>query len=1073
MTFDLAQIVRPNILALQPYRCARDDYSSGILLDANENSYGPSLEAQPDGNLNRYPDPYQMDVKQRWVSLRGLESEHQVFLGVGSDEVIDLAIRIFCTPRQDKVLITPPTYGMYSVCCQINDVEVVKCPLEVANKSFQINVHKIKEAVQADPQIKIIFLCSPGNPTGTLLKKHDIEAVLNSGFKGIVIVDEAYIDFVDPSKEGSVATWVSRYPNLLVMQTLSKSFGLAGIRLGIAMAQPDIIQLFNNTKAPYNISTPTAQLALQALSPQGLKLMSSTIAHINQQRAILLDMLTKQIPSQLDQPSLGPILGDNDANFVMVQVLNRTTGEPDNTRAQAVYKMLAEQCAVVVRFRGNELGCTASLRITVGTDEEMKQLAQDMARLQRLRNIGISAHIDSGKTTCTERILYYTGRIKEIHDVRGRDGVGAKMDSMDLEREKGITIQSAATYAQWGDYNINIIDTPGHVDFTIEVERALRVLDGAVMILCAVSGVQSQTITVDRQMRRYNVPRISFINKMDRAGANPFRIIDQIRQKLKMNAAAVQVPIGSEDNFKGVVDLIFMKAYYNAGQRGEEIKEGPIPAELHDVATAKRTELIEQLANVDDEIADLFLMEETPTSQQLLDAIRRATIALKFSPVLMGSAYKNTGVQPLLDAVVNYLPDPTQVTNVALDIKNDEQPVTLSSYSKDPFVGLAFKLEEGRYGQLTYVRVYQGALKKGSFVTNVKTGKKIKVPRLVRMHSNEMEDVDQVGAGEICAMFGVDCASGDTFTDGTLNYTMTSMFVPEPVISLSLMPKGKESANFSKALNRFQKEDPTFRVHIDAESKETIISGMGELHLDIYVERMRREYNVDCVTGKPQVAFRETITQPAKFNYTHKKQSGGAGQFGRVMGVLEPMQRDPDTGKDTDFVNNVVGGNIPTGYIPACEKGFQDGLEKGALIGHPINGVRMILEDGAAHAVDSSELAFRIATKAAFHEAFLKAKPVVLEPIMNVSVTAPAEFQGTVIGGLNKRKGTIVDTDVQEESFSVTADVSLNNMFGYSTELRSATQGKGEFSMEYKDHQPVLPSDQEALMQEYRKKLAK
>ncbi|KAG0173202.1 Elongation factor G, mitochondrial [Apophysomyces sp. BC1034] len=696
---------------------------------------------------------------------------------------------------------------------------------------------------------------------------------------------------------------------------------------------------------------------------------------------------------------------------------------------------------------------------------------KDKYRLSKLRNIGISAHIDSGKTTCTERILFYTGRIKEIHDVRGRDGVGAKMDSMDLEREKGITIQSAATYASWGDNNINIIDTPGHVDFTIEVERALRVLDGAVMILCSVSGVQSQTITVDRQMRRYNVPRLSFINKMDRAGANPFRIIDQMRQKLKLTAAAVQIPIGAEDQFRGVVDLIRWKAYYNEGESGEELVIRDIPSDLMDLASEKRHELIEQLANVDDEIADIYLNEEIPTTEQFLQALRRATISLKFTPVLMGSAFKNTAVQPLLNAIVDYLPNPAEVTNTALDVAQGEKPVTLSPYSGNPFVGLAFKLEEGRYGQLTYMRIYQGTLKKGSFIVNVKTGKKIKVPRLVRMHASDMEDVDELGAGEIGAMFGVDCASGDTFSDGALQYTMSSMFVPEPVISLSLSPKGKESPNFSKALNRFQKEDPTFRVHVDKESKETIISGMGELHLQIYVERMKREYSVECVTGKPRVAFRETITQPAKFNYTHKKQSGGAGQFGRVMGVLEPMEKDEETGKDVEFENRVIGGNIPTNFIPACEKGFQDALEKGPLIGHPVNGLRMVLEDGAAHAVDSSELAFRIATKNAFAAAFAKANPTILEPIMNVAITAPIEFQGSVIGGLNKRKGTVVDTEIQEDYFNVTADVPLNDMFGYSTELRSATQGKGEFSMEYKEHQPVQSHVQEQLIQEYKKEL--
>ncbi|ORY02790.1 translation elongation factor G [Basidiobolus meristosporus CBS 931.73] len=703
------------------------------------------------------------------------------------------------------------------------------------------------------------------------------------------------------------------------------------------------------------------------------------------------------------------------------------------------------------------------------SDEANCPNPSELQKLKKMRNIGISAHIDSGKTTLSERILYYTGRIKDVHEVRGRDNVGATMDWMELEREKGITIQSAATHCQWGDNQINIIDTPGHVDFTIEVERALRVLDGAVLVLCAVSGVQSQTITVDRQMKRYNVPRISFVNKMDRPGANPFRIIDQIRTKLKLHSAALQIPIGSEDSFSGVVDLIRMKAIYNEGERGVNVVEKEIPENLVELAQDKHNELVECLADVDDEIADIFLNEEKPTAEQLTDAVRRATIARKFTPVLMGSAIKNTSVQALLDAVCAYLPNPTEVENYALDLHKGEEKVALIPYSNQPFVGLAFKLEEGKYGQLTYLRVYQGCLKKGAFLTHAKTGKKIKMPRLVRMHSNEMEDVDYVGAGDICAMFGIDCASGDTFTDGQLAYSMTSMFVPEPVISLSLTPKSKDTANFSKALNRFQKEDPTFRVHVDSESKETIISGMGELHLDIYVERMKREYNVDCVTGKPRVAFRETITQAADFNYTHKKQSGGAGQFGRVIGRIEPMEANEE-GESVEFVNEVVGGNIPSNFIPACERGFKEGLEKGFLIGHPVTGTKMILKDGLAHAVDSSELAFKLATFYAFREVYKQAKPVIMEPVMNVGITAPVEFQGAVLGSVNKRKGTIVDTEVQEDYFSATCEVSLNNMFGYATELRSATQGKGEFTMEYKTHAPVLPYVQEELIEEYRKK---
>ncbi|KAJ1799569.1 Elongation factor G, mitochondrial [Coemansia sp. RSA 2399] len=696
--------------------------------------------------------------------------------------------------------------------------------------------------------------------------------------------------------------------------------------------------------------------------------------------------------------------------------------------------------------------------------------AKDIERLDRLRNIGISAHIDSGKTTVTERILYYTGRINEIHEVRGKDNVGATMDWMELEREKGITIQSAATYAQWGETNLNIIDTPGHVDFTIEVERALRVLDGAVLVLCSVSGVQSQTITVDRQMRRYNVPRISFINKMDRAGANPARIIDQIRNKLKIPAAALQVPIGAEDAFQGVVDVIAKKAIYNRGVRGGDVVYEDVPEHLVEAVNTARSELITTLAEVDDEIGELFIEEAEPTNEQLHAAVRRATIARRFTPVLMGSAIKDKGIQTLLDSVIRYLPKSTEVTNTMLDIDNNETVVDIVPYSHKPFVGLAFKLEEGKYGQLTYIRVYQGRLEKGQFAHHVKSGKRVKISRLVRMHSNSMEDVDSIGAGEICALFGIDCASGDTFTDGTLNCSMSTMFVPDPVIALSLEPKDKNSPNFSKALNRFQREDPTFRSHVDPESKQTIISGMGELHLDIYVERMRREYNVDCVTGKPQVSFRETSTRRAEFNYTHKKQSGGAGQFGRVAGYIEPINPEEHAELQHEFVNNVVGGNIPTQYLAACEKGYMDGLKEGFMVGHPIVGVRMVLKDGAAHSVDSSELAFRTATFHAFREAMKASSPRILEPVMTVEISVPVEFQGNVLGSLNKRKGMIVDTETQEDYCVIVAEVPLNNMFGYSTELRSATQGKGEFSMEYKRHSPVMQNVQEELIKEYQKK---
>ncbi|CCH41247.1 elongation factor EF-G [Wickerhamomyces ciferrii] len=696
---------------------------------------------------------------------------------------------------------------------------------------------------------------------------------------------------------------------------------------------------------------------------------------------------------------------------------------------------------------------------------------QDLQVADRMRNIGISAHIDSGKTTFTERVLFYTGRIKAIHEVRGRDNVGAKMDHMDLEREKGITIQSAATYCSWDkdnkNYHFNLIDTPGHIDFTIEVERALRVLDGAVLVVCAVSGVQSQTVTVDRQMRRYNVPRVTFINKMDRMGADPFRAIDQINKKLKTPAAAIQVPIGAESELKGVVNIIDRVALYNEGSQGEEIRKAEIPADLVDLVEEKRALLIETLADVDDEIAEIFLDEGEPTTEQIKDAIRRATIARKFTPVLMGSALANTGVQNVLDAVVDYLPNPSEILNKGLDIsKGTEEPINMLPSSKKGFVGLAFKLEEGKYGQLTYLRVYQGRLKKGGFITNVKTGKKVKVSRLVRMHSNDMEDVAEIGPGEICATFGIECSSGDTFTDGVEQITMSSMFVPDAVISLSITPKSKDTSNFSKAMNRFQKEDPTFRVRYDSESKETVISGMGELHLEVYVERMKREYNVDCITGKPQVSYREAIMNAADFDFTHKKQSGGAGQYARVIGTLSPLEGE------NIFESHVVGGKVPEKYLVACRKGFEDACEKGPLIGHKVLGAKMFINDGQIHDVDSNELAFRTAAIGAFKQAFIKGNGVILEPIMNVSVTAPGEFQGNVISLLNKVQAMIQDTEIGVDEFTISAECPLNQMFGFATSLRASTQGKGEFSLEFKQFSPAPVHLQKELIAEHQKKLA-
>lgn len=688
--------------------------------------------------------------------------------------------------------------------------------------------------------------------------------------------------------------------------------------------------------------------------------------------------------------------------------------------------------------------------------------------ISKMRNIGISAHIDSGKTTLSERILFYCNKIHAIHEVRGKDGVGAVMDNMELERERGITIQSASTQVQWKDYTINVIDTPGHVDFTIEVERSLRVLDGAILVLCSVGGVQSQSITVDRQLKRYHVPRIAFVNKCDRTGANPFKVCLQLREKLGLNSHMMQIPIGLEDKLEGVVDLVTMKAMYFEGESGTEVRIAEIPAHLKADAEKYRDELIDAASMFDDELAEAYL-EDAVQEEMLYRAIRKGTLAEQFVPVYLGSAHKNKGIQPLLDGVTRYLPDPTEVKNVALDLDNNETPVELSCNPDAPCVALGFKLEDGQYGQLTYVRVYQGCIKKGEELFNTRSKKKFKVGRLVRMNSAAMEDINEGVPGDIVALFGIDCASGDTFCSGGLNYAMTSMFVPNPVIDLCITPKDKKSSDqMAKALNRFTKEDPTFHCYVDPESNQTIIQGMGELHLDVYIERMRREYNCEVETGQPQVAYRETITQRADFNYTHKKQTGGSGQYGRVAGFMEPLE-----GKDYEFVDSIKGGAIPNEYIPSCDKGFREAMKKGSLIGFPIVGVKMTINDGQYHPVDSSDIAFQIAAIGGFKEAYMKAKPVILEPVMKVSIEGPTEFQGNIFGVINQRRGIIV-ASTEDGNFSrVDAEVPLSEMFGFSTVLRSLTQGKAEYSMEFEKYGKVPTSVSDALMKEYEEKRKK
>ena len=688
--------------------------------------------------------------------------------------------------------------------------------------------------------------------------------------------------------------------------------------------------------------------------------------------------------------------------------------------------------------------------------------------ITKVRNIGISAHIDSGKTTLSERILFYSNKIHQIHEVRGKDGVGAVMDSMDLERERGITIQSAATQVNWKGTTINLIDTPGHVDFTVEVERSLRVLDGAILVLCAVAGVQSQSITVDRQLKRYHVPRIAFVNKCDRQGANPIRVKNQLREKLGLNAYMVELPIGLEDKLQGVVDLIAMKAYYFEGPSGEEVRTAEIPAELVEDAKKYRQEMLDAASMFDDSLMEDIMEKgyDDLDEQKIISAIRKGTLEEQFVAVFCGSAHMNKGIQPLLDGVERYLPNPTEVHNYGLDLDKNEEQVELFNVENKPCVALAFKLDDGQYGQLTYVRIYQGKITKGDELFNTRAQKKFKVGRIVRMNAAAMEDINEGMPGDIIALFGVECASGDTFCGGGLNYAMTSMFVPNPVISEAITPKNKsDAANMSKALNRFTKEDPTFQTYVDPESNQTIIKGMGELHLAVYVERMKREYKCEVIVSEPEVAYRESITQRADFNYTHKKQTGGSGQYGRVAGFMEPL-----ADKDYEFVDSIKGGAIPNEYIPSCDKGFKRAMEKGSLIGAPVVGVRMTINDGQYHPVDSSDIAFQTAAIGAFREGYEKAKPVILEPIMKVQIAGPTEFQGNMFGLINQRRGVIIDSTDENNTSTVNAEVPLSEMFGFSTILRSSTQGKAEFTMEFEKYGRVPNNVAEELITAYKEK---
>ena len=683
------------------------------------------------------------------------------------------------------------------------------------------------------------------------------------------------------------------------------------------------------------------------------------------------------------------------------------------------------------------------------------------------RNIGISAHIDSGKTTLTERILFYAGRIHRMQEVRGGNG-GATMDFMELERERGITITSAATRVDWGKKVINIIDTPGHVDFTVEVERSLRVLDGAIMVLCSVGGVQSQSVTVDRQMKRYRVPRIAFVNKMDRMGADPERVTIDLREKLGLNIVPIQLKMGAGEDFLGVVDLVKMKAITFEGNSGEDVVEADIPSEYADAAEAARHDMLDSLSMFNDEIMELMLEEQPVPEKMIRETIREATIARDIVPLMMGTAFKNKGIQPLIDAVCDYLPSPLDRTSFARDHDNEGAETPLACDFADPLVAMAFKIVDETFGQLTYTRIYQGKIVKGQSYINSRTGKKTRIGRIVRMHADDREDVDEAGAGDIVALVGVDCASGDTFCDEGTNYSLESIFVANPVISLSVSPNSSaDQDRMGKALNRFMKEDPTFRVSSDPESGETIIAGMGELHLEVYIERMKREYKADVTVGAPNVSYREAPTVEAAYDHRHKKQTGGSGQFAHIVGRLVPLGDSAQS--PYDFEDNITGGRIPREYIPAVNKGFEAAMDEGPLAGYQIVGCQMCLDDGSFHAVDSSEMAFRTCARDAFNQAFRRAKPCLLEPVMAVEVETPLEYQGSIVGDLNSRRGIILGTENRENYSIVRAEVPLANMFGYATVIRSLSKGMATFTMEMGRYAKVPNSIAEEVIERRRK----
>ena len=678
--------------------------------------------------------------------------------------------------------------------------------------------------------------------------------------------------------------------------------------------------------------------------------------------------------------------------------------------------------------------------------------------LERVRNIGIAAHIDAGKTTTTERILFYTGiayKMGEVHDG------AATMDWMQQEQERGITITAAAITTSWKDHKVNIIDTPGHVDFTIEVERSMRVLDGVIAVFCSVGGVQPQSETVWRQANRYNVPRVAFVNKMDRTGANFFKVHEQIRERLQANAVPIQIPIGNEGEFEGIVDLVRMKAIIYKDDLGKDIEETDIPEELLPKAQEYRAKLIESVAETDEALLEKFLMEEEFSEAEIKAAIRKGTIDGSIMPMLCGSAFKNKGVQVLLDAVVDYLPAPTEVPAITGELPNGEEAVRHSD-DEEPFSALAFKIATDKFGRLTFVRVYSGVLAKGSYVYNSTKQKKERISRLVVLKSNDRIEVDELRAGDLGAIVGLKVAStGDTLCDDKNPIILESLYVPEPVISVAVEPQTKSDVEkLSKALQALSDEDPTFKVSTNPETNQTVIAGMGELHLEILVDRMLREFNVEATVGKPQVAYRETIRKGSKAEGKYIKQSGGKGQYGHAVLEVEPAE----AGTGFEFISKIVGGTIPKEYIPAIEQGVKQTCESGILSGYPLIDIRVTLVDGSYHDVDSNEMAFKVAGSMAVREAVKQASPVVLEPMMKVEVEVPEDFLGDVIGDLNSRRGNIEGMNSDAGIAKIDAQVPLAKMFGYATDIRSKTQGRGIFSMEFSEYSDVPRNEAEAII---------